>query len=136
MTRQKALQRVLAIWLIAATLFALFTLAQVLAGKYGADPGVPLNWLSAQIVPVMGLLLAATLSSPSAAWKKAQVTDSRYMLALAVSVVQIFAIMLTILIEPLLQTSPFALFDNTIVFFSIWQGVVTACVGGLVFDGR
>lgn len=136
MTRQAALQRVLAIWLVAAVLFALFTLAQVLAGKYGADPGVPLNWLSAQIVPVMGLLLAATLSSPSAAWKKAPVTGSRYRLALSVSLVQIMAITLTLLIEPILQTSPFALFDSTIVFFSIWQGVVTACVGGLVFDGR
>ncbi|MEA3052607.1 MAG: hypothetical protein QOG72_1510 [Sphingomonadales bacterium] len=136
MTRQAALQRVLVIWLIAAAIFAVFTLAQVLAGKYGDDPGVPLNWLSAQIVPVMGLLLAATLSSPSANWKKAQVTGSRYQLALTASLVQIIAILITFLIEPILQTSPFALFDSTIVFFSIWQGVVTACVGGLVFDGR
>lgn len=136
MTRQVALRRVLKLWLIAAALFSLFTLAQVIAGKYGADPGVPLNWLSAQIVPVMGLLLAATLSSPSSAWKKAVVTDSRYLLALIVSSVQILAIALTILIEPLLPASPFALFDNSIVFFSMWQGMVTACVGGLVFDGR
>lgn len=136
MTRETALFRIFILWLIASGLIALFVLMQLVFGKYGEDTGVPLNWLSAQIIPVMGLLLAAVFASPSAKWKKSPVTDNRYYLAIFVSVVQVCAIALTILIEPALQTSPFALFDKTIVFFSIWQGVVTACVGGLVFDGR
>ena len=136
MKRQAALQRILILWLLAAAFLALFAIAQVIAGKYGDDATIPLNWISAQIVPVLGLLLAATFSSPTQAWKEKVVTQNRYALALVTSILQIGAIILVLLIEPVLTTSSFDLFDQTIFYFSIWQGVVTGCVGGLVFDGR
>jgi len=136
MTRQIAMRRMLAFWLVASAALALFILAQVLAGKYGEDPGIALSWISAQISPVLGLLLAATMASPDDQWNNKKVTASRYTLAKTASGVQVLAIVLTLLIEPLLQVTPFELFDKTIVYLSIWQGVVTACVGGLVFDGR
>ncbi|WP_088310398.1 hypothetical protein [Novosphingobium sp. B 225] len=136
MTHEIAVRRLTKLWLFAAIFFAAFAFAQMLAGKYGSDSAIPFNWLSAQILPVVGLILAAIFSSPSNKWKTSTVAGKKYLLALGASVVQIVAILLTILIEPVLELSPFDIFDKTIVLFGIWQCVVTACVGGLIFDGR
>ena len=136
MKRHIALRRMLWFWLLAPAVLVLFMLAQALAGKYGDDLSIPFNWISAQIFPVLGLLISAVLASPDDEWNNKDVNGNRYLLAKVTSGVQILAIVLTLLIEPLLPATSFDFFDKTIFFFSIWQGVVTACVGGLVFDGR
>lgn len=135
-TRVRAIRRLTSFWAIATLIFGLLLMSQVLAGKYGDDAGIPFNWISAQIFPVLGLLLAAAFSSPDHAWSAAQVDRHRYLYAKLASGVQILGILLILLAEPLLPETPFELFDRTILYFSLWQGVVTACVGALVFDGR
>lgn len=136
MTRHTAILSILGIWVIAASLLACFIVAQALAGKYGDDAVIPYTWLSTQILPILGFLLAAVFGSPPPSWKTKTVNGGRYVLSLSASLIQIGAIIMILVLEPVLQSTSFALFDNSVVFFSIWQGVVTACVGALIFDGR
>ncbi len=136
MTRETALSTLTITWLVGSFAVATFMVVQLILGKYGSDYSAPLTWLSAQVAPVIGLLLSGYFSSPTNTWKQEQVTGHRFTVALMVSLVQFAAIIIPIVLEPLVTATPFEIFDRTILLSSIWQGVVTACVGGIVFDGR
>ena len=136
MSREKALQRLFALWIILPALPLLLITMQSIAGKYGANSGAAWSWFLIQVSPAVALLSAAAFSNPSAAWKRSLINPFRWRLVLALSILQPVAMLGVLLIEPVLEATIYELFDRTAVGLSLLQGFVVAAIGAVVFDGR
>ena len=135
-TRQQAVQRLFALWMVSALLLSGGVAIQVVAGKYGEDSTAAWSWLLAIVVPEISILGVAAFAQPTAAWKKAPADKFKYRCALWGSLVLTFLAAVTLLLEPLVEATPFEIFDNSGVLFALAQGLVLAAVGAVVFDKR
>lgn len=136
MTRQKALHILSVTWTIVFFPTALILAVQTVAGKYGEDGELAWSWFLIQTSPIVSLLVAAIFASPSPKWRNARADPIRFGCAIATSLVQGISMFTILLIEPKLQLDQFELFDRTILFLALVQGIGVAAVGAVVFDGR
>jgi hypothetical protein len=136
MTRQKALNSLSIIWVSVLFPTALILAVQTIAGKYGEDGELAWSWFLIQTSPIVSLLVAAIFASPSQQWCNAPADRLRFGCAVGVSLIQGISMLVVLLIEPTLQLDQFELFDRTVLFLALVQGVGVAAVGAVVFDGR
>lgn len=136
MTREKAAERIVLIWLtMPIPLVALLT-AQTLGGKYGDDSGQAWSWLLAQLAPILALVMASAFSSPSRAWREKAANRFRWRCAVLTSSLYGTTILAFLLMEPLLRASPYDVFSASAWLLTLLQGSVVACLGAVIFDGR
>ena len=136
MTRSSAINKIFIVWVVILLPSILLFTAQSIAGKFGEDGSFAWNWLLGQVTPVLALLLAAIFSSPTRYWRNHVANLFRWRCAMAACLFQGISMLAILLVEPLIVSTIFELFDKTGVFMSILQGVVIAAVGAVVFDGR
>lgn len=136
MTRSSAINKIFIVWIVILLPSILLFTAQSIAGKFGEDSSFAWNWLLGQVTPVLALLLAAIFSSPTRYWRNHAANLFRWQCAMAACLFQGISMLAILLVEPLIVSTIFELFDKTGVFMSILQGVVIATVGAVVFDGR
>lgn len=136
MKREKALQRLFALWVALPAIPLLIITIQSIAGKYGENSGAAWSWFLIQVSPTIALLSAAAFSNPSPAWKRGPIAPFKWMMALILTILQPLAMLTVLLIEPLVGATVYEMFDKTSVGLSLLQGFVVAAIGAVVFDGR
>lgn len=136
MSRETALHRLFACWVLLPAFPLVILTAQTIAGKFGESSGQAWSWFLVQVTPVLAVLSAAAFSNPSPRWRRAQVSPFKWRMALAAAVLQSLAMIAVLLIEPLTGATIFELFDRTSVGLSLLQGLAVAAVSAVVFDGR
>ena len=105
-------------------------------GKYGNDSGVAWAWLAGIFVPPLSILLTAALTESSIHWHDGHADTFKFWLAFSVGSICVAATLLIILIEPLIASSYFELFEKTSLALALWQGFAVAAIGAVIFEGR
>jgi hypothetical protein len=136
MTRGAAVQRLVVLWLVLPVPSIIIVAAQTLAGKYGETSDEAWSWIVAQFAAILALVLAAAFSSPSKSWREKPASVFRWRCAAASSVFYAVLVLALLLIEPLLLLSPYEVLADSGWLLALVQGVVIACVGAVIFDGR
>jgi hypothetical protein len=139
MNRERAIRFLFVFWVAFALLVTMWVSLQILAGRYGTDGQIALNWFLGQFAPVLSILLAAVFAQPSKRWRECLANQWRFRWSVAISAFQVSLMIGCLLIQPIFDSvniSPFVIFENTQAFVSILQGIAVAAVGSVIFDGR
>ncbi|MES2044681.1 MAG: hypothetical protein V4475_12455 [Pseudomonadota bacterium] len=136
MTREGAVRLLFMQWAITGAIGVLLITAQSIGGKYGEDSELAWNWLLGQFTPALSILTAAAFADPSARWRKAASSMWKLRSAVILGVIQAICMLVLLLLEPLLDVTPFDLFGRTQWMLALLQGIAVAAIGSVIFDGR
>ena len=136
MTRGGAIHRIAILWLVLPLPALVLLTVQTIGGKYGDDATEAWSWLLAQLAPILALILASMSSDPSKSWKEKPANLFRWRSAVGSSLLYGLIILGLLLVEPLLPTTSYDLFTGSSWLLAVLQGVVVACIGTVIFDGR
>jgi hypothetical protein len=128
-----ARSRLAAVWLTSAAVIFGLLILQSLLGKYGARVQQVWSWVLPTMMPTLTLMLSALgadalNSEPAGSYVK----KSFFQIAFWLSLVYLFLILLTILIEPFVATESLDLFNLSNLWLGPFQGLVASTIG-LVF---
>lgn len=136
MTRQKAVQQLFHFWLGGATLCGAIVLFQSITGKYGDDEALAFSWYLAVVTAPTTLLAAAAFAEPKASWSNAIANRFKFGVALLSSIALLGLALGALLIEPLVEASPYRIFGTTGILVGFLQVAVMGGIGAVVFEKR
>lgn len=136
MTRQKAIQRLFHLWLAGAVLSGGIVSIQSIGGKYGNDQALAWSWYLAVVTAPTTLLTVAAFAEPKTSWKNAAADQFKFGAALVSSGLLLAVALGALLVEPLLEASPYEIFGETGVLIGLLQVAVMGAIGAIVFEKR
>jgi len=127
-----ARSRLALIWLGGASLILVIVVLQSLLGRFGDRTQEAWGWLLPTLMPTLGMIITV-LGYTALAPQFSEAVVRRSFLAIAVwlSMLYLFLILLTILIEPLVTTDPIELMHRSNLWLGPVQGLVASALGVL-----
>ncbi|HTT84319.1 MAG TPA: hypothetical protein VMF67_12635 [Rhizomicrobium sp.] len=135
MTRGAASKLLIWEWLLGLATILGIMLVQTLLGKYGKNSRDIWTLLALVLITPLSMLVTSVISQTSREWQIAPASALRFWLAFLVGGTFILCVLLVVLIEPM-STGYFHLFASTGMVLVLWQVLIVAAIGAVVFEGR
>lgn len=125
------------LWMLGALLVTLILVVQSLLGKYGEKVQEAWGWLLPTIMPTLGMIVAVlSYTALDRTLLAARVRRSYYQVAWALSLVYLFLVSLTVLIQPFTASDPLDLMRMSNLWLGPIQGLVGSAIGVLFVSKR
>ncbi len=122
--------RLTVIWFGGFFLISFIVVLQQAMNYYGGDAEMAWAWLLPNTVPTLslmvGVLVAAQRSKPT---RRETVDRSFYRLTLTISLIYLFLLLFTLLIQPVSPLEPLALMEGSRLYLTPFQGLATGMLG-------
>ncbi len=129
--------RLAQLWLAGGAVLYGILLAQSLIGYYGEEVADAWSWLLPTTLPtlslIVGLLVADTKRKPK---KTDQVNRFVFQLAMGLSAFYLTAVLLTLLVQPLIEFAPPEVMKRSNLWLAPLQGLVAAALGAFYTSTR
>jgi hypothetical protein len=136
MNKSQSLRKISIVWILSVSLPIALICMQTFAGRYGGEGDAVWNWCLTQLAPVGALIAAAMFAEGSTRWRSQAASLFHHRLALAAVMLQGFAMLAALLIEPLIDLEYAEIFQTATAPLALVQGSVVALLTQLLFDGR
>lgn len=124
-------RRIATAWLLGSGLIYLLVLAQTLFGYYGNDAETAWSWILPITLPNLSLIIGVMVAGARKRQKgrNDQVSDFVYRLALGLTLFYLAVVLMTLLVQPLIEIEPPDLMKQSNLWLAPLQGLVTAALG-------
>jgi hypothetical protein len=124
-------RRIATVWLLGSGLIYLLVLVQTLFGYYGDDAETAWSWILPITLPTLSLIIGVMVAGARKRQKgrNDQVSEFVYRLALGLSLFYLSVVLLTLLVQPIVEVEPPDLMKQSNLWLAPLQGLVTASLG-------
>ncbi len=124
-------RRIATAWLLGSGLIYLLVLLQTLFGYYGSGADAAWSWILPVTLPNLSLIIGVMVASARKSQKgrNEQVSEFVYRLALGLSLFYLAVVLLTLLVQPIVDIEPPDLMKQSNLWLAPLQGLVTAALG-------
>ena len=118
------------LWLVGSAILFILLIAQTVGNHYGDKDNEAWGWLLPNLMPTLLLIVGALMADAFGTGAKAKsVDDFVYKVALALSAVYLFMVVLPIGLQPYVSYTPIELLKRSNLWLGPLQGLVSAAVG-------
>ena len=124
-------RRIATAWLLGSGLIYLLVLTQTLFGYYGSDAEAAWSWILPITLPNLSLIIGVMVAGARKGQKgrNEQVSEFVYRLALGLTLFYLAVVLLTLLVQPIVDIEPPDLMKQSNLWLAPLQGLVTAALG-------
>jgi hypothetical protein len=127
---QQCKRRLATLWFICAGGLFLIVLFQTFFGHYGKSVNDAWGWLLPTVLPTLSLIVGVLVSDALGKGIRVETVDKfLFKLTFGLSATYLFAVFLTIAIQPVARTSPPELMKQSNLWLGPFQGLVSASLG-------
>lgn len=127
---QKCKKKLGALWFISAGVLFLILLFQTFFGHYGDEVDDAWGWMLPTILPTLSLIVGVFVSDALGKGIHVVTVDKfLFILTLGLSATYLFAVFLTIVIQPIAEIAPPDLMKQSHLWLGPFQGLVSASLG-------
>ena len=124
-------------WFIGAGIMFVIILFQTFLGHYAGETKAAWNWFFPNVTPTLSLMIGVIVASRFGRTATEKTTDRFiFRLAFGLSLIYLFTLLLTILVQPFTGSSSQELFAQSHQWLVPLQGLVTASLGAFFVKSR